>query len=247
MPRVSSVSGRATARTSTAAASSPRRSIVHVSHGSSPSTARRIPIGRMPIASARRMTSRPIGPMPSTPIVRPSMSSKRRGSQRWAAWSRSRPGRSRLSASRYIMTVRAIGAAEAPDEDVTRTPRSTEGAEDRMVGARRERVQPAQVRRPHRRPHEVGGALGEGVGGEERQLDPIEVVRREPDHRSRARPPPTLAPRRRCARRRAWRWCPCRGAPGRGSSRRLQLADGEGGEADEGEQQQEALHGAGPY
>ena len=79
----------------------------------------------MPTALVSLITSRPIEPMPTTPTVCPSRSSKRCGAHSWAAWARNNRGRSRLRARRYISTVRAIGAAAAPDDDVTRTPRSS--------------------------------------------------------------------------------------------------------------------------
>ena len=49
----------------------------------------------------------------------------RLGRHSWAACARNRSGRPRLSARRYIITVPAIGSALAPDDVVTRAPRST--------------------------------------------------------------------------------------------------------------------------
>ena len=136
-----------------------------------------MPIGRIPKAAARRMISRAIGPMPSTPIVRPSRSSNGRGSQTWAAWSRSTPRMSRLSAEQ----VQHHGAGDRCGGRARRGRDAhaavAELAEDRVVGAGRERVQPAQLRRIEARGEQRRGARRVGVGREEERLDPGEVGR----------------------------------------------------------------------
>jgi hypothetical protein len=96
-----------------------------VGHGSSPRTRRRTAVGTMPNAVASRTTSCPIGPNPSTVTGRPARSDQRCQSQRWSCWACNIDGRWRLSASRYIITVEAIGVALDPDEVVIATPRST--------------------------------------------------------------------------------------------------------------------------
>ena len=159
--------------------------------------------------------------MPTTPIVRPSMSSIGRGRPLVGGLvaEEARAGRGSGPAG----TSSRCGRSVPPRRPTTTYPHAplAEPREDRVVGAGRERVQPAQVRRPDGRAHEVGAALRAGVGGEERQLDPVEVVvgargRRRAARRRRGRrgggDPVAEAVERRCR---------CRRGSGVAPSRRL--------------------------
>ena len=107
------------------ASSSCSRDGCHTSHGSAPVGERRVPITRIPSACARRATSLPMLPMPSTPTIRPSRSTLSRGCQRCSRWSASYSRTWRHIVSRCITTEWAIGIADEPADVVSFAPRST--------------------------------------------------------------------------------------------------------------------------
>ncbi len=100
MPRVSSVSGRASTSQSVRASSASRRERGQVSQGSSPRGRRVNPTVSIPKAIPRPATLRPMGPMPRTPSRWPCRSTTSWGSQARRLRASSQPRRSRESARR---------------------------------------------------------------------------------------------------------------------------------------------------